>query len=125
MERREQGSNSPGFDGIWSDAFVVIGTTDDLPKATVFQSLLEQVSLARLGPWTQAIITALCIVTLLLLTKGTLTIRLTASALIMVAVIAAFLLLLARGILFPFLPVMLTALLLPLSSQRGNLERFQ
>lgn len=120
IEQRERGIISPGFDGIWSGAFVVIGTPDDLPKSMVFQSLLERLSMARLVPWTQAVIAALCIATLLLLSKATLPAKLLAAALIVISAGTASFLLISHCLLFPWLPCVMSALfLLLIPSRRG------
>ncbi len=123
MEQREQGSNSPGFDGIWADAVVVIGTADDLPKAMVFQSLLEQASLSRLAPALQALVALLCILPLIALKGGSFMLRMTAALLIVITAGTITFLLIRHGLLFPWIPAAVSALLLLLiPSPRGGRE---
>ena len=112
IETKEQGSISPTFDSLWDKSTILIGAGTDVTNAAALASLLQEVSWHHWPVWGECTLPLFCLVLFLVSRWQTLFPNYFGSLLlgIMLAITAA--LLFPHGILFPFLTVMVTALLL-------------
>ncbi len=117
IEQKEQGSISPSFDSLWKNATVVLGTPAALPQATALATLLEETTYAYLSLWAQTLIMLSCI-TIFFLAQKLRGVPSIPRWLIFLTLVLITLLLssvtflyLQQGIMIPFLPGIITALL--------------
>ena len=118
IEQLERGTINPGFDALWNHATVIIGTQRDLPKAASVSSLLERFSLRVQSFPLQALSLLVWIAAFLLITQLPSRTRNAAAGILLIVVLGSTLFCLHAGWSFPFLPGILAALMLPLSSLR-------
>ena len=111
IEQKEQGTISPTFDSIWNNTTVILGTHDDAPKAISLAALLQVTPWRHPSLGVQGVI-ALGWIAVLIIAQRLIISRWLLSTLILLLIIAITILLLHYGIIIPFLPGVITALLL-------------
>jgi hypothetical protein len=116
MEQRDQGILSPSFDGLWNNATVVLGTHDNLPEAAAMAALLDETSWRHLALGTQILLACGWSVLFFLVPKFIFGHRNIPGwllpLLIVIVLSATTLVMLHLGTIIPFLPGLLTTLLL-------------
>jgi hypothetical protein len=112
IEKKEQGSISPNFDSLWDKSTILIGTETDVTSAAALASLLQEVSWHHWPVWGECTLTLFCLVLFLVSRWQKLFPNYFGSLFIGITLTMTAALLFPHGILFPFLTVMATALLL-------------
>lgn len=112
IEEKERGALRPGFDTLWDRAVVLIGSTEDEQAASSVAGLKEYLSLRRLPPAVQFLLALLWIILLLVMAPLSRMVR-SATGILLLPVIAGVTWAgVFNGILLPFLPPLVMALLL-------------
>ena len=124
IEQKERGVISPAFDTLWKNATVVLGTHSDTATISDFASLLREVSAKRPSLRIQMLMALGWIMLFILIKNGRSGIqslpRWLLPLLIVLIVIFTTLFLMHQGFMIPFLPGIITALLLLLyKSNKG------
>jgi hypothetical protein len=120
MEQKERGVLSPGFDALWEHAMVVLGTDADLGKVAMLSALSERIFWNH-SPFPFQVSSALlCVILVLLLDQQSRLVRLGVALLLLVTTKAGTIIAVRHGIIIPFLPPLLTALLLILPGSRSK-----
>jgi hypothetical protein len=114
IEQKEQGTISPTFDSLWNNATVILGTHHDAAKATALAALLQEIAWGHLSLPIQMMMALMCALIFLFSKKLTLMKQWIFAFLFFSIIIGTTLILLHHRIIFPFLPGICTALLLPL-----------
>ena len=116
IEQKERGIISPAFDSLWKESTVILGSHDDAAKISTFANLLREVSSKRLPLWSQSLMAFGWMALFFLIRSqpsgGQYVQCRLLSLLITLAVMLTTLLLIHQGIVIPFLPGIVTALLL-------------
>ena len=116
IEQKERGIISPAFDTLWKNATVVLSTHDDPFTISKLAALLQEISFRRLPLWGQTMMMLAWMVLFLFIKNRRCGIdhlpRWLLPLLITLIVIFTTLLLMHQGIMIPFLPGIVTALLL-------------
>ena len=112
LEQKERGTLSPGFDEIWENAIVVIGTPADLPRVSLLASVQARLALRSLPMLLQAALCILWIIFFVLGSRLTQKARISAALILMLLSVGLSLYALHAGWLLPWIPPLLAALLL-------------
>jgi hypothetical protein len=117
IEKKERGTISPEFEGYWESSCVILGTVNDLRHASVFSSILEHVSYARPSWIIQSLIVIAWMGCVLLFWGFPWRGRCLCAVGLLLGVILATCSSLHLGIIIPFVPGILSALLLAIPDQ--------
>lgn len=117
IEKKERGTISPEFEGYWGSACVILGTVNDLRHASVFSSILEHVSYSRPSWVIQSLIVIAWMGCVLLFWGFPWRGRCLCAAGLLLGVILATCSSLHLGIIIPFVPGILSSLLLAIPDQ--------
>lgn len=120
MEQKERGVLSPGFDALWEHAMVVLGTDADLEKIAMLSALSERIFWNHSPFPFQVSAALLCVILVLFLDQQSRLVRLGVALLLLVTTKAGTIIAVRHGIIIPFLPPLLTALLLILPGSRSK-----
>ena len=116
IEQKERGVISPTFDSLWKNATVVLGTHDDSVTISMLAALLQAIFFRRLPLWSQTMMIRGWMFLFFLIKNRRGGIdqlpRWLLPLLITLIVIFTTLFLMHQGIIIPFLPGIVTALLL-------------
>jgi hypothetical protein len=119
MEQKERGNLSPGFDALWNQSLIVIGTNEDTEQVALFSALAEKISWAHLPPLWQCTEVAMLVVLVLLLHQRRLSLRIVVAMMILLGTIATTILCARHSLLVPFLPSLAAGFLLLLPARPG------
>jgi len=117
IEQKEQGNISPGFDALWKNATVIIGTAQENEKASALSDLLKTTSIHRFSLKNQILMILGWIALFLLVQELRYReipyfTRWILPPLIFLGLTGGTIFLLSQGILLPWLPGIITALLM-------------
>ena len=112
FEQKERGTLSPGFDEIWENATIVIGTPSDLPRVSLLASVQERLALRGLPILLQAALCGLWIILLVMGSRLQQIARISSAVILMLLSASLTLLALHAGWLLPWLTPLLASLLL-------------
>ena len=112
MEQKERGTLSPGFDALWSNSTVILGTADDMDRIALLSSLRDRIFWMRLPLLLQGAILFVWIALILGARKLKPLLRGCLAGMLMIGTAGASLLAIRHGLILPFLPPLITTLLL-------------
>lgn len=112
LEQKERGTLSPNFETLWENATVIIGPPTDLSRVSLLASLQTRLALRSLPLVVQTALLILWISLHVLGTRFSTRVRLVTAVTLLVLCTGLPILALSKGWLLPYLPPLLTALLL-------------
>lgn len=111
IEEKERGALRPGFDTLWNDAAVLIGSKDDEGAASSVAGLRNYISFRRLPMTAQVLLPLLWIILLFIMMPLPWIVRCTTGLLLIPVIVGVTWAGISHGILLPFLPALVLALL--------------